>query len=109
MQFPRDSRYYRKIKITVKRSLTHVQGVRLNHTIFDLEGEARGVVAVGTTPSRGRASTSYVFMAEHMQCARLWLPVGSHGLLGEVPQARLLDDIGEPHEPGLLGTENFAD
>ena len=66
-------------------------------------------VAVGTTPSRGRASTSYVFMAEHMQRARLWLPVGSHGLLGEVPQARLLDDIGEPHEPGLLGTENFAD
>ena len=81
----------------------------MNHTIFDLEGEARGVVAVGTTPSRGRASTSYVFMAEHMQRARLWLPVGSHGLLGEVPQARLLDDIGEPHEPGLLGTENFAD
>ena len=43
----------------------------MNHTIFDLEGEARGVVAVGTTPSRGRASTSYVFMAEHMQRARL--------------------------------------
>jgi len=32
--------------MTVKHSLTHVQGVGLNHTIFDLEGEARGVVTV---------------------------------------------------------------
>ena len=81
----------------------------MNHTIFDLEGEARGVVAVGTTPSRGRASTSYVFMAEHMQRARLRLPMGSPGLLGAVPQARLLHGVGEPHEPGLFGPENFAD
>jgi hypothetical protein len=48
-------------------------------------------------------------MAEDMQRARLGLPVGSHGLLGEVQQARLLHDVGEPHEPGLIGTENFAD
>ena len=48
-------------------------------------------------------------MAEHMQRAQLWLPRGSQGLLGEVPQARLLHDVGEPHESRLLGTENFAD
>ena len=48
-------------------------------------------------------------MAEHRQHTRLWLPVSSLGLLGEVQQARLLHDVGEPHELGLLGTENFAD
>lgn len=58
---------------------------------------------------RSRASTSYVSMAEHMQRARLRLPMGSPGLLGAVPQARLLHGVGEPHEPGLLGPENFAD
>ena len=72
-------------------------------------GTVCAVVAVENTPARGRASTSYAVMAEHMQRARLWLPVGSHGLLGEVPQARLLHDVGEPHELGLLGQENFAD
>jgi hypothetical protein len=48
-------------------------------------------------------------MAEHMQRTRLRRPVWSRGLLGEVQQARLLHDVGEPHEPGLIGTENFAD
>lgn len=48
-------------------------------------------------------------MAEDMQHARLGLPVGSHGLLGEVQQARLLHDVGEPRELGLIGLENFAD
>lgn len=53
--------------------------------------------------------TLCAFMAEHRQHTRLWLPVWSLGLLGEVQQARLLHDVGEPHELGLLGTENFAD
>ena len=58
---------------------------------------------------RSRAPTSSVFLAEHRQRARLRLPVGSPGLFGERPQARVLHNVGEPHEPRLLGTENFAD
>ena len=53
--------------------------------------------------------TLCAFMAEHMQHARLWGPVRSHGLLGEVQQASLLHDVGEPRERGFLSTENFAD
>jgi hypothetical protein len=48
-------------------------------------------------------------MAEHRQHTRLWLPVWSPGLLGEVQQDRLPHDGGEPYELGLLGTEDVAD
>jgi hypothetical protein len=43
-----------------------------------------------------------------MERALLALLLRSLRLLGAVEQARLLDDIREQHEHGLIGTKDFA-
>jgi hypothetical protein len=44
---------------------------------------------------------------ECMERTLLSLYVWCFGLLREVQQARLLHDIGEQHQPGRIGTEDF--
>lgn len=51
---------------------------------------------------------SSAFMAEHMQRARLSLPVGNHGLLGEVPRTRLLHDVGKPRPSAASPRQELA-